>query len=129
MSWYSQIDEPLKNLKDTCKNCEAYTDYLKDNDIVKIRQICQNCKQKKFDKGIYKADIVISALAITDRLDKFIENRNEGKKPVLYNKYSQTIINLYEEGRTAKEIARIIDIPLSTTYRLMKQLTEEEKIK
>lgn len=117
--------EEIRNVIDHCQKCpnmvkllnkKRNDEPLNDSDIKDIRIICMHCKCGQ--EGIYKADAIMTALLLHDEVKR---QRNVGKKPTRYKQYKAAVQNLRNEGRSIREIAKILGISPTTVQRILKQ--------
>lgn len=88
-------------------------------ELVDIRQKCAYCKNGA--KGIYKADAILTALELHEKIG--IKNRNNGKKPVLEKRFGTAVCNLRSEGKSIREIAKILGISKDTVQKIIKNVS------
>lgn len=51
--------------------------------------------------------------------DKQIPNRNEGKKPVVEKRFGNAIMSLHEEGKSIREIAKLLKLNKETVQKII----------
>lgn len=118
------MTEELKNFNEVCTNCEvmkrALSDIEEDETFLgEARARCASCnKIFKFD-ALYK-----SQMNLAQRQRK----KNTGKKPTAYKRYSKAVINLKRDGKSIRDIAKIIDISPTTVQKILQQYKTENSI-
>lgn len=116
--------EELKNFNEVCTNCEVMKRALSnvEDDEIPLgvaRARCASCnKIFKFD-ALYK-----SQMNLAQRQRK----KSTGKKPTAYKRYSATVINLTGEGKSIREIAKIIGISPTTVQKILQQYRTENSV-
>lgn len=101
---------------------------LTSDEIKEIRYLCANCRLgKKGNKiGIYKADAIMSSLEMHKKLNELSKKRNIGKKPVREKQFGVAVRNLRAEGKTIRQIAKILGISVDTVQKILKNNTSTQ---
>lgn len=153
MAYSTMYSEQLKKVTEVCVQCKFYKKYkatpeTDKNRLGNLRNACQSCKLERRNPSIFKADIVITALAVQDenqQLQNEIQqqeeqiqtleekqskiNLNVGKKPTAYKRYSQAVLNLrLNEKKKIREIADILNMSTATVQKIINQLKSENKL-
>lgn len=140
---YSTIDEVIKIAQEVClKNCDDYKAYKKHKNIIGLRSKCMHCKRN--NRGIYKADIVLSLiLKVAENIDlierikeleaeiKELEEKieelekskfkpNTGKKATYKDRYKKAVEEHIKSGKSQNAIAKLLKIDPKSVRNIMK---------
>ena len=109
--------EEVQNPKDYCFKCEIPELFEKgEKSLEHCRRVCQNCKC--FGRnGIYKFDVVINLRRHTGNLKP-----GKGKTATRKKQYGEAVANLTSEGKTVREIAKILGISPTTVIGIKKEV-------
>lgn len=127
--------QPLRSAYDFCLACPKGVDILKVKsmslpELNEARTKCANCRSS--GEGIYKTDAIATAIEaqtkvkeleaeIADLKSKFKPYRG-GKGSTYIKRYGETIANLRAEGKTQKQIAKILGISVASVNKICKKL-------
>ena len=112
----TELQDALK----VCANCEHYKEFISKEVTQTSRGIfrgyCSKCKRFGRKDGIYKADIVLTALKVVEKFS------NSGKKATRVKQYYLTVENLISEKKTGKDIAEITGLGEKTVSRIKRAI-------
>ena len=143
--------QPLRSAYDYCLNCPKGVDILKVKsmslpELNEARSKCANCISR--DDGIYKLDAIATAIEAQGKVKqleaeiadlqyknallalellelqekpKFTPYRG-GKGETYIKRYGATVANLRAEGKTQKQIAKILGISVASVNKICKKL-------
>ena len=129
-------DEPLKNVTENCINCNIMhfildesktsgTNSLGQNFKIDVfRNTCMRCK--KGSKGIYKYDAIRTALNLYEENNQLKEKLNKGKKATALKRYGTTVKNLKEDGKSIRQISKIVGISTNTVMKILNSINNED---
>ena len=141
-------DQPLRSAYDFCLDCPKGVDIkgvknLSLPELNEARTKCANCRGK--DDGIYKLDAIATAIEAQGKVKqleaeiadlqyknallalelqekpKFTPYRG-GKGETYFKRYGATVANLRAEGKTQKQIAKILGISVASVNKICKKL-------
>lgn len=120
--------EHLQNLADYCLKCKHGVPTLFNSGKITLdtaRRTCANCKFGK--QGIYKFDIVYALWGALGKLQA-VPERPKGKKATYVKRYGVAVEQLQSEGKTVREIAKILGISPTSVIKISKQLHSDDSI-
>lgn len=108
-------DTKLQNISDYCDKCNIPEDYENGKlSLDDCRFTCAHCRQFG-NKGIYKFDV---AYALKKRSVPF---KGKGKTATRCKQYGEAVEHLTAEGKTIREIAKILGISPTTVVGIKKE--------
>lgn len=111
----------LQNISEYCLKCKSQTPRKFRDGEIDLETARKNCAYCKFGKvGIYKFDIVYHLFVTTEKQNK--KNLPTGKKETYSKRYGAAIKNLLDEGKTVREIAKILGISPVSVVKVKKIL-------
>lgn len=115
---------PLADAIDFCGTCENLHVNVDDsNALAEAREICQRCKRD--NHGIYKFDAIYTAYqAHMDAIKP-----NKGKKSTVNKRYGDAIRSLRADGKSQREIAKILQISPTTVNKFLKHYCNNLDVK
>ena len=129
-------DEPLKNVVDKCMHCAVMQFTLNDSKTIGTNSLGQNFKIdvfrntcmrcKKGSKGIYKYDAIRTALDLYEENKQLKEKLNKGKKATALKRYGTTVKNLKEDGKSIRQISKIVGISTNTVMKILNSINNED---
>lgn len=113
------MTEPLRDITEICGNCKKvdWTDNS-NTGIAKTRSLCAKCHLS--GGGIYKADIVRSALTYKEKANATTLPTGKGKSSTFIKNYGKIVDGLTAEGKTQREIAELLGVSKTTINKYLK---------
>lgn len=110
----------LQDISQYCDTCHVPIDYESGKlTIYECRFECSHCRMFG-RRGIYKFDI-----AYTLRKRSESSFKGKGKTATRYKQYGKAVANLAAEGKTIREIAKILGISPTTVVSIRKSKKNE----
>lgn len=99
--------EKLKKVTEECTRCKFYKKYLATPETNKyrlgnLRDKCQGCKLERRNPSIFKADIVVSALAVSDEFENY---QNEIQQ--LQEQAQQLLLLIQQQQQQQQQIQQL----------------------
>ncbi len=132
-------NEPLKSVidKNNCMECSVMKFTLDESKMIgtnaeeekvaikELRNICMRCK--KGSKGIYKYDVIRTALDLYKENTQLKEKLNKGKKATALKRYGTTVKNLKEDGKSIRQISKIVGISTNTVIKILNSINNDNE--
>lgn len=119
--------EEIQDLKKYCLSCKHQIPEkfaAEEITLEEARTKCGNCKFGK--QGVFKFDIVYTLWQQLEKeKNKTAFERPKGKKETYSRRYGQAIAKLQGEGKTVREIAKILGISPTSVTKVAKILKEK----